>query len=277
MDALVVGPITRKLFEAAGLPLPSEVQPDRSVSRPGGRETDVRLTGDTGVLLVEDKIDAAFQPDQPLSYRQEADRLTGEGTETRAVLVYPARHRSRLVAAGSELFHACVTVEDLVDCLDGIGELTLASRAVLRRALEQQTTLPDDFDEVRSAWGDEYRQEVYELAPHAPFRVGESSLRRSTTGEAWFVGEEIKPLGYIGHYVEANLVQVTTYGPPPVLEALPATAYLKSPKTFCVPVPEVTFAVPPSAQREALTAVVTTVDAMWRWLVEQPSNKGKTG
>lgn len=278
MDALVVGPITRKLFEAAGLPLPGEVQPDRSVSRPGGKETDVRLTSDTGVLLVEDKIDANFQPDQPLSYRQEADRLTAEGTEARAVLVCPGRHRSRLAGMGADLFHAVVTLEDLLVTLHGDGELTVACRAVLSRALEQQVTTPDDFDEVRSAWGEEYRQQVYELAPHAAFRIGESSLRRSTTGEAWFVGEAIKPLGWIGHYVEAGLVEVTRQGATIAPEALPATAQPKSRQTFRVPVPEMSFAVPPSAQREALSAVLTTVDAMWRWLLEQgATDKEMTG
>lgn len=269
LDALVLGPVTRKLYETAGLPLPSQVQPDRSVSRADGRETDVRLAGDTGVLLIEDKIDANFQPDQPLSYRQEADRLTAAGTETRALLVCPGRHRSRLTAVGADHFHAVITLEDLLVALDGEGELTVACRAVLSRALEQQTSMPDDFDEVRSAWGDEYRQQVYELAPRAEFRIGESSLRRSTTGEAWFVGEAIKPLGWIGHYVEAGLVEVTRQGATIAPEALPATAQPKSRQTFRVPVPEMSFAVPPSAQREALSAVLTTVDAMWRWLLEQ--------
>lgn len=275
LDALVVGPISRKLFAAAGLSPPSQVQPARSVSRADGRETDVRLTGDTGVLLIEDKIDADFQPEQPLSYRQEADRLTADGAETRAVLVSPGRHRSRLAAVGADLFHAVVTIEELLATLDGDGDLTRACRAVLSRALEQQTTMPDDFDEVRSAWGDEYRQQVYELAPHAEFRIGESSLRRSTTGEAWFVGEEIKPLGWIGHYVEAGLVEVTRQGATIPPEALPATAKLKSRQTFRVPVPEMTFSVPPSAQTEALSAVLTTVDAMWRWLLDQGETPGQ--
>lgn len=278
LDALVLGPVTRKLYETAGLAPPSQVQPDRSVSRADGRETDVRLDGDTGVLLIEDKIDANFQPDQPLSYRQEADRLTAAGTETRALLVCPGRHRSRLTAVGADHFHAVITLEDLLVALDGEGELTLACRAVLSRALEQQTAMPHDFDEVRSAWGDEYRQQVYELAPRAEFRIGESSLRRSTTGEAWFVGEAIKPLGWIGHYVEAGLVEVTRQGATIAPEALPATAQPKSRQTFRVPVPEMSFAVPPSAQREALSAVLTTVDAMWRWLREQgATDKEMTG
>ena len=84
-------------------------------------ETDIVVSFISGpeslVLLVENKIDAEFQPDQPERYRQRGMRWRergGPSVNVETVLLAPAEYFDR---EGSDIFDRRLSYEDLVDLL----------------------------------------------------------------------------------------------------------------------------------------------------------------
>lgn len=73
------------------------------------RDGDTRLA-----LLVEDKIDAEFQPDQPERYLERAERLRETGAEVLTLLVAPATY---IAKAGAEIFDRRLAYERIVEIL----------------------------------------------------------------------------------------------------------------------------------------------------------------
>ena len=64
------------------------------------------------VLLIENKIDAAFQPTQPERYRSRANELATNGETAYCVLIAPMRYSIGNTVA-TAYFDACVSYEDI--------------------------------------------------------------------------------------------------------------------------------------------------------------------
>jgi hypothetical protein len=270
MDALTDGPLTRLLFAAVGAEPPGAVRVVRSATRTtDGRETDVLIDADAGVLLVENKLDADFQPDQPLSYQREVARLRAAGHRAWSVLVRPRRSSSRLDSTGAG-FDAVVDLEEVLAVLEArTDRLDTAAKAVVQKAIQQRPRRPDDFDETRSAWGDVYRALVSELIPDAPFAIGPDSLRRRDTGEAWYVGPAIRQVGYLGHRIELGAVEATVYHHDVDVSSLPENASALTARTVQLKVPPMTFSRPPDDQHAEMRAVLAAVQILWAWLLRR--------
>ena len=90
--------------------------------RHNGREIDIVSKFSNGshflVLLIEDKIDAPFQSDQPEFYRKTAQQLKDSlppGSEVQTVLLAPEAYSE---IEGSELFDRKISYEDVFEALD---------------------------------------------------------------------------------------------------------------------------------------------------------------
>lgn len=109
-------------------------------------ETDVvadcQLETGGATLLVENKIDAAFQPDQPFRYRRRAQALSeASGLPVRCVLVAPQRYIECANREEREAFDGHVAYEALVEAIAGEGTgRALHRAALLRRAVERAMT-----------------------------------------------------------------------------------------------------------------------------------------
>ena len=76
----------------------------------------------TLVLLIEDKIDAEFQPDQPERYRRRAQRWIeagGLGWDVETVLLAPGRYFEN---EGSEIFDRQLSYEEVIEALSGSAD-----------------------------------------------------------------------------------------------------------------------------------------------------------
>ena len=74
------------------------------------------------VLLIEDKIDAAFQPEQPERYRRRAQRWkagSAPDTEVETVLLAPSDY---FESEGSEIFDRRVSYEDVIAALATVAD-----------------------------------------------------------------------------------------------------------------------------------------------------------
>ncbi len=104
-------------------------------------ETDivVSFASDSGslVLLVENKINAAFQPDQPERYQDRAQRwgqACGPLVDVETVLLAPAAYFQN---EGSDIFDRHVSYEDLIEVLSGAGDArSRFLAAMLRNGLD---------------------------------------------------------------------------------------------------------------------------------------------
>ena len=87
----------------------------------GNDETDILAKFRDGprilILLIENKIDAVFQPRQPERYRERAERAKehgGAGCEVQTILLAPARYSTH---RGTELFDRRVSYEEVIEVL----------------------------------------------------------------------------------------------------------------------------------------------------------------
>jgi hypothetical protein len=153
-------PVVQLFAEALGLPGTPDVTGCRLSVHDGSGETDVHATialgASRGVLLIENKIDAAFQPRQAERYRDRAAALAAQDSLDMAycALVAP---RPYVRGEGDDLAHfdAIVTGEDVADAIEREGTARARHRAaLLRRAVEQArssyTLVP--AAEVTSLW-----------------------------------------------------------------------------------------------------------------------------
>jgi PD-(D/E)XK nuclease superfamily len=114
-----------------------------------------------GVLLIENKIDAAFQPTQPERYRARAGEMAQSGEAVYCILIAPKRY-----AAGNEEaiahFDACVAYEDVVEAVEAAQTDRAKHRAaLLRRAVEQARSsyVVIPAPQVTTMW-----QRIFEIA-----------------------------------------------------------------------------------------------------------------
>jgi hypothetical protein len=110
-----------------------------SVSYPGSDgETDILVSYESGpkslVLLIEDKIDAEYQPDQPERYQTRAELWRKEmppGSDVETILLAPEDY---FETQGSEIFDRQVSYEEVVEVL---AESTDVRTGFLARALQE--------------------------------------------------------------------------------------------------------------------------------------------
>lgn len=130
----------------------------------GTGETDLlaRYTVDdkSGVLLIENKIDAAFQPTQPERYKARAAGMATDGQAAYCILIAPTRYAEGNAAAVH--FDACVSYEDVARAIGSQATERAKHRAaLLLRAVEQAKSsyIVIPAPEVTSLW-----QRIYEIA-----------------------------------------------------------------------------------------------------------------
>jgi hypothetical protein len=104
-------------------------------------ETDIfakfTASGKRGVLLIENKINAAFQPRQPERYRERAASFVPAADIVFCVLIAPERYQDSAGEAAT-YFDGIVTYEGIAAAIEKDGSTRASYRAnMLRRALEQ--------------------------------------------------------------------------------------------------------------------------------------------
>lgn len=105
-------------------------------------ETDLlaRFTDDTatgGVLLIENKIDASFQPTQPQRYKARAQEIAANGEIAYCLLIAPERYKFGKADAVSH-FDAFVSHEEIADAIASEQSARSRHRAdILLRAVQQ--------------------------------------------------------------------------------------------------------------------------------------------
>jgi hypothetical protein len=130
----------------------------------GTGETDLLVRflveGKSGVLLIENKIDAAFQPMQPERYKARANKMAADGQAAYCLLIAPTRYADGNAAA--KHFDACVSYEEVAQAIESQGTERAKHRAsLLLRAVQQakssHVVIP--APEVTTMW-----QRIYEIA-----------------------------------------------------------------------------------------------------------------
>ncbi|MBZ9774021.1 PD-(D/E)XK nuclease family protein [Mesorhizobium sp. CO1-1-8] len=131
-------------------------------------ETDVLATisvgSRRGFLLVENKIDASFQPRQPERYRERTANLvtSGESCEVAFCALIAPKNYIREEHADFAHFDAIVSYEDLAAAIEALEEPRSRHRAtLLRRAVDQarHSYVLVEAPAVTSLW-----QRIYEIA-----------------------------------------------------------------------------------------------------------------
>lgn len=269
MDALVAGPITRYLCSLVGCPSTSVLSVTRSANR-AGRETDIHIDLADGLLLIENKVDAAFQPDQARSYALEVERRRAEGGAAWAVVVFPRRRTPEVTFIAGDYFDARVAIEDLIDHVEwGDDDLSAASRIVLWRTL--QPKLGPEVDPERSAWGEGYRALVADLWPTDPLMIGKNALRTRTASFVQFLGPGIGERGWLSHHIEEGEVEAGLYGRRPDPATVPANARIRTKNAIRARVPVMTFSRPAAEQRVAVLDALDVVRQLHAWLLAHPA------
>lgn len=273
LDARTGGPLARYLAKRAGVSL-GEITAARSTLRcAGSRETDVEISWPGGALLVEDKIDAAFTPGQPESYRTEVDARRAAGEDVASVLVCPRRRRALYELEAGDSFTCVVDIEDLVKVAEDDGDrFSLAARMVLLAAAEPRPTRPTTpVDLARSDWGDGYRRVVGSLlTPDDRLPLGPGSLRTATADWMYFPVAGIDPEGVwsFGHWIPGGEVRMDL-----MVEDEPAglprgAVSVAKPSMWWVnvKVTPVTFVRSAEEQRDAIAEAVAAALALRRWV-----------
>lgn len=178
----------------------------------GTRETDVEISWPGGALLIENKIDAEFTEDQPGSYKVEVDaRCAGKET-MRSILVCPERRLPRLEAEADGAFSVIVTCEDLAGVAEAAGTEGAGAAIVLRAAAEAKPIRPvTPIDQIRSDWGDGYRQVFAEVAPSgAGVRPGPGGLRTATAEWMSFQYDDLDAAAVwsLAHWIPGGLLRM---------------------------------------------------------------------
>jgi hypothetical protein len=152
------------LSSALGFKAPLQVSECSLSVVDGTGETDLLarfvIDGKSGVLLIENKIDAAFQPMQPERYKARANRMAAGGQAAYCLLIAPTRYTDGNAAATQ--FDACVSYEDVARAIGSQNTERAKHRAaLLLRAVQQAKSsyMVIPAPEVTTMW-----QRVYEIA-----------------------------------------------------------------------------------------------------------------
>jgi hypothetical protein len=118
------------------------------------------VDGRSGVLLIENKIDAAFQPMQPERYKARANRMADSRQSAHCLLIAPTKYTAGNTAAAH--FDACVSYEDVARAISSQGTERAKHRAsLLLRAVQQAKSsyIVIPAPEVTTIW-----HRIYEIA-----------------------------------------------------------------------------------------------------------------
>jgi hypothetical protein len=122
----------------------------------------IRLFGDAGgevgCILIENKLDSSFTPNQPERYASSAVAMSRRGKPALPIVFAPAEYIKKSKYLGP--FKAVIAYEELAGWLDG-DDRTLIEAAILRFAMPYE---PDPVPEVRE-FHEGYKQLIGELAP----------------------------------------------------------------------------------------------------------------
>lgn len=272
LDARTGGPLVRFIAERAGLMPSGDITASRSTLRYAGtRETDVEVSWQGGTLLIEDKVDAAFTPGQPESYRVEVEALRDKKAIA-AVLVCPARRRTHYEVEAGDSFDCIVTCEELADVAEADGDrFSRAAAMLLRAAAEPRPTRPSSpVDVARSEWGDGYRRVVANLlSPDDVLPLGPGSLRTATADWMYFPAAGIDPeaVWSFGHWLPGGEVRMDLMVEDEPTGLPEGAVSIQKPTMWWIStrVPPVTFDQPAEEQREAISEAVAAALALRRW------------
>lgn len=265
MDALAIGPISTYLCSLVDVDPNRLVSVTRSASR-GDRETDVQIVTEEAVLLLENKVGAAFTPGQQVSYASEVARIRAAQGQAWSFVIHPASRSAEMANSCAPHFDRLVTIEDLIKQVSGSSDpLSVASTTILERCLRPR--VGPEFDSVKSAWGDDYRAAVAALAQGEPLTIGPGALRNKHSTYVQFLGEGN---GWVSHHVELGEVEAGLNGRSPDPALVPAGALVRTRNAIRRPVPKMSFSMPVSEQRDALSEIVLVVSELRRWLLSHP-------
>ncbi|WP_441228226.1 hypothetical protein AB7813_14740 [Tardiphaga sp. 20_F10_N6_6] len=122
------------------------------------------VDGASGVLLIENKIDAVFQPRQPERYKERAEAFLSDGRLVFCILISPAKYSE--VNAAAKLFDIVVTYEDVALAIGDLGTARAQHRASLLLRAVQQGRKPSfaiPAPEVTNLWQRVYRTATAEF------------------------------------------------------------------------------------------------------------------
>jgi hypothetical protein len=164
-EELIFNEAVRDVFSSAlGLNAPLRVSECLLSVVDGTGETDLLarflVEGVSGVLLIENKIDAAFQPTQPERYKARASEMANSGQNAYCILVAPTKYTDGNTAAAH--FDACVSYEDVAGAIASQNTERARHRsALLLRAVQQAKSsyIVIPAPKVTSMW-----QQIYEIA-----------------------------------------------------------------------------------------------------------------
>jgi hypothetical protein len=152
----------------------------------GTGETDLLarflVDGKSGVLLIENKIDAAFQPMQPERYKARANEMANSGQAAYCILIAPTRYTDGNAAAAH--FDACVSYEDVARAIGSQDTERAKHRAaLLLRAVQQAKSsyMVIPAPEVTTMW-----QRIYEIA-RTEFPLLGMKAPTDKGGNSWWV------------------------------------------------------------------------------------------
>ncbi|WP_439365266.1 PD-(D/E)XK nuclease family protein [Bradyrhizobium sp. DASA03005] len=164
-EELIFSQAVRDIFSSPlGLDGPLQVTECSLSVVDGTGETDLLarflVGGKSGVLLIENKIDAAFQPMQPERYRARANEMARGGQQAYCVLIAPSKYSEGNSAAAH--FDGCVSYEDVAHAIGSQDTERAKHRAaLLLRAVQQAKSsyIVIPAPEVTNMW-----QRIYEIA-----------------------------------------------------------------------------------------------------------------
>jgi hypothetical protein len=152
----------------------------------GTGETDLLarflVDGKSGVLLIENKIDAAFQPMQPERYKARANEMANSGQAAYCILIAPTRYTDGNAAAAH--FDECVSYEDVARAIGSQDTERAKHRAaLLLRAVQQAKSsyMVIPAPEVTTMW-----QRIYEIA-RTEFPLLGMKAPTDKGGNSWWV------------------------------------------------------------------------------------------
>lgn len=249
-------------------------------------ETDIVVSFKAGanelILLIEDKIDAPFQPDQPGRYRARAQRWQASlpsQSEVQTVLLAPGGYFEH---EGSDLFDRQISYEDVIAALSGSGDPRTGFLAqTLKNGIEshERGYKPQPSEATTPVW-----RAIWDCVnSEAPkLRMKEPSSKPTRAGFIHFSAAGVSSTATQGRakivykpsHENADLqfsnTQVATLenAVAGVLDSDMTIAEAGKSASIRLKVPRVDFGLPPDGQRDAIRQGVTAAERLRRLFIE---------
>jgi PD-(D/E)XK nuclease superfamily len=168
--------INSKIAPGVSFPhLPPEtsfVAARHSVSSPLGQsdvEVELEVADNRCMLMIENKIDASFQPEQVPRYERRAQKYRANGYLVLTILVAPGSY----IGANTFGFNVSVTYEELLSWFTGersLGDRNMCKTALLKAAIEKSTEDSPTKDPRSIAFFGAYYKVAKVIAPELRMR-----------------------------------------------------------------------------------------------------------